>query len=317
MGLSTNFHKMGKTVYLAIAFFVFVVLAVFLLALDDEKDTILIGISPWVANEEYELNVEGFKEALAEAGFKEGENVEFITSNAEGSREEQEKIIASFKEESVDLIYSLTTPGTLVAKELVKDTPIVFSIVTYPVEAGLIDSLEDSGNNLVGTRNYVSPARQFNLFETYYDSLQSLAFVHRKGERNSEIKFSEFKQLLDKRGITLYDVQVTDVSEIRVALQHLSTLDAVYAACDTLIQSGGEQEIIKFAQDNGIPSFTCNKEGINQGAVAGVITDFYELGKISGEKAALILEGAEPSWLRTESPRNERRMINEKGMEFE
>ena len=56
----------------------------------------------------------------------------------------------------MDLVYSLTTPGTAIVKEVLpSDTPIVFSIVTYPADAGLIESFEYSGNNLVGTSNYV------------------------------------------------------------------------------------------------------------------------------------------------------------------
>ena len=41
-----------------------------------------------------------------------------------------------------------------------------------------------------------------------------------------------------------------------------------------------------------------------------VVSDFYALGRASGEKASLILKGAEPKWLRTESPREYYTIVN-------
>ena len=69
----------------------------------------------------------------------------------------QREIAESFREVGVDLVYSLTTPkGQLIMKQILPETtPIVFSIITYPADSGLIESLDYSGNNLVGTSNYV------------------------------------------------------------------------------------------------------------------------------------------------------------------
>ena len=44
----------------------------------------------------------------------------------------------------------------------------------------------------------------------------------------------------------------------------------------------------------------------------GNVADFYSIGKISGNKAALILDGAKPSSLLTESPVEDYLVINTK-----
>ena len=94
----------------------------------------------------------------------------------------QREIVQSFIDAEVDLIFSITTPGTLIAKEMTSEIPIVFSVNTFPVESGVIDSLESSSNNLVGTRNYISVERQYSAFERIYPNTETLAFIHHKDE---------------------------------------------------------------------------------------------------------------------------------------
>ncbi len=272
-----------------------------------------IGISQWVSNTEFERNLQGFKDALKEKGYIEGENVQYLTGISRADKEKQKEIVQSFVSKKVDLIYSLTTAGTLIAKNIVPDIPIVFSIVTYPVEARVIASLANSHNNLVGTRNYVTPSQQYFTFERIYTHTRRLGFIHRKGEPNSIIQLNEFRKLLAKRGIRVIDIAVTDLADLRSQLTlQISRLDSLYSACDTLVQSGGEDIVIEFSIQHKKPSFTCNKDGVLKGALVGNVADFYTIGKISGEKAALILKGAEPKWIPTESPRKPYIMINTK-----
>ena len=275
-----------------------------------------ISIARWVSNPEFDRNIEGFKDGLAENGYVEGKNIKFIIENPQADLEVQQNIVESFVEAEVDLIYSLTTPGTLVAKGVTSRIPIVFSIVTYPLETNVIGSLNSSGNNLVGTRNYVSPSKQYFAFESIYPHTKTLAFVHRKGEPNSVIQYNEFRKLLGDRGLTLLDIAAVDLDDMREQLEsNLDVIDSMYSACDTLIQSGGEEVVIEYSMKYKKPSFTCNKDGVVKGALVGNITDFYTIGKISGEKAALILQGSEPTWLLTESPREDYIIINKKTSE--
>ena len=120
-----------------------------------------IGIAGWGSNPEFRRSIDGFKESLAAKGYIEGENVEFITLNSETDLAVQRQIIERFVAQEVDLIYTLTTFGTLTAMSVTKEIPIVFSVVTYPVESNVIASLASSGNSVVGTRNYIPPSRQF------------------------------------------------------------------------------------------------------------------------------------------------------------
>ncbi|MBI9086092.1 MAG: hypothetical protein JEZ11_21010 [Desulfobacterales bacterium] len=92
--------------------------------------TYKVGISVWTG---YPTSVKGFKEAMNAGGLVEGKNVKYLYGKSGLEREKQYEIARGFKKEQVDLVYSLTTPGTTIIKEIMPHTtPIVFSIVTYP-----------------------------------------------------------------------------------------------------------------------------------------------------------------------------------------
>ncbi len=303
---------LGRRRYWVAATILLIIIGVAFLFSPRQKP-IVIGVAQWGTNPDYARNVQGFKDALAAKGYQENKNIRFLEGNAESNIEKQREIIESFVRAEVSLIYSLTTPGTLVAKGVTKTIPIVFSIVTYPVEANLIRSLESSGNNLVGTRNYISPAQQYFAFERIYPHTKTLAFVHRAGEPNSVIQMNQFKQLLAERKIEVLDISAVDIQDIKTQLDsHLHKIDSLFLSCDTLIQAGGEDVSIAFGKLHRKPVFTCNNIGVSKGALVGNVADLYLIGKMAGEKATLILNGAETNWLHTESQPNENILINQK-----
>ena len=171
-------------------------------------------------------------------------------------------------------MYTLTTPGTLILKELIPNRPIIFSVVTYPVEAGIIESLEYSGNNLVGTRNWVPVEDQLETFLDIVPIVDSLGFIHRTGEPNSTIQLDEMIEIASELDIDVVEIHGSNLAELSDALSNAPEVDALYSACDTLVQSEAEDLIISYALDHKIPSFSCNNTGPLKGDLIGTVADF-------------------------------------------
>lgn len=295
----------GLVAALAIAYIIF-----------SKPKMITVGIARWGSTLEYDRSIMGFKEGLALKGYIEGKNIQFIEKNPEADLAKQHKIIEGFIHQQVDLIFSLTTPGTTIAKALTEKMPspipVVFSVCTYPVESELIASLDHSENNLVGTRNYVPFAKQYYIFEQLFPDTKSLAVVRRIGESNSTNQLKEVKAQLEERGITIIDIAAVDLDDIQRQLEkNVSNIDAIFSTCDTLTHDGGDAIIAEFGKRHKIPSFACNKEGVINGLLVGNIGDFKAIATISGEQAGQIFNGADPSWLKTESPRDSYIVLNE------
>jgi len=258
-----------------------------------------IGLSVWSG---YPQSVKGFKDSLAEQGFIEGKNTQFIYRNANADKQTQNEIAKEFQNQKLDLIYSLTTPGTVIVKDtLDPETPIVFSIVTYPADSGLIESFNYSGNNLVGTSNYVPLVHYVDLLIKLMPDIKKVAIFHRKGEPNSKIQALNLSRLFRRNKIQVIDQQPSSIDEVAsMGKALISQVDAFITTTDTLMQSGGEQALIQLSKQYKVPILSSNKQGIIDGSTFGTVADFYILGKMSGDMAAKILNGqSTPTKLKT------------------
>ncbi len=274
-----------------------------------------IGIARWVNNPLHDKNIEAAKKALALAGYKDGENVRYLEpapSNAD--KVLHRSAIENFVKENVDLIFSVTTGGTLIVKEVTSTIPIVFSAVTHPVETGIVMSLQNSGNNLVGTRNWVLAEEQVAFMLELVPTMRSIGFVHRKNEANSINQLREFLRISTPLGITVVPIESATLAEIRPALvMARSQIQALYSACDSLIQGQqGDDIVIAYALEERLPDFACVESGVLKGSLAGIVADFAQTGQLAGEKAALILDGASPSSLETNTVARPFIYINQK-----
>ena len=252
------------------------------------EESYKIGLAVWSG---YPESVDGFKAGLSAAGLIEGKNVQFLYGKKGADKNLQRMVAEEFRTENTDLIYSLTTPGTVIIKNVIPpETPIVFSIVTYPADSGLIESFEYSGNNLVGTSNYVPIRHYIFLAQLLLPDIKNVAIFHRKGEPNSQIQTANMIRLLKKTGIKVINREPENLQQIKEMAQELvGKVDLFMTTTDTLMQSGGENILIDISLANKIPILSSNKSGIEQGSTFGPVVDFHTLGKMAGDKAAKIL----------------------------
>ncbi len=275
-------NNTGKTFFVFVAF-IFMFFCPQVLATEYK-----IGLATWSG---YPQCVQGFKDALASRGLVEGKQLTFIQGEVGADKILQRKVANNLKRQNIDLVFSLTTPGTTIIKEVIPtNTPIVFSIVTYPADSGLIESFEYSGNNLVGTSNYVPLSHSIDLLLGVLPTTKSIAIFHRKGEPNSKIQTANLYRYFKKKGIKVTDVSVESIKELKMkAMTLVNDVDVFVTTTDTLIQGGGELALIELSLTHKIPILSANKKGIEQGATFGVVADFYQLGNMAGKMAADIL----------------------------
>jgi len=247
-----------------------------------------IGLAVWSG---YPECVQGFKDALASKGLNAGKNLTYLQGAVGANKALQVQVAQQFSAKKVDLVFSLTTPGTTIVKNIMPTTtPVVFSIVTYPADSGLIESFEYSGNNLVGTSNYVPLFHSIKLLLAIQPHTKTVAIFHRKGEPNSKIQTANLYRFFKKKKIKVIDVEAENIADLTSkALTLVKQADAFITTTDTLMQSGGEQALIKLSLAHKIPILSSNKKGIEQGSTFGVVADFYQLGNMAGNMAANIL----------------------------
>ena len=119
-----------------------------------------VGISQFVEHPSLDSAREGFLAALEEGGYTEGENLTVDLQNASGDQGTSTSIASNMASSDADLVLAIATPSAQGLAQSVTDRPVLFTAVTDPVEAGLVDSLESPGGNVTGTTDMNPVAEQ-------------------------------------------------------------------------------------------------------------------------------------------------------------
>jgi len=87
---------------------------------------------------------------LRDLGYIEGKNTAYEYRFADDKLDRLPALADELVRLKVDVIHTPGTPGALALKKATQTIPIVFSDVTDPVAAGLVDSLARPGGNITG-----------------------------------------------------------------------------------------------------------------------------------------------------------------------
>src|SRR5699024_1284512 len=115
-----------------------------------------------------QISLDEAREGFIDEMEKNNIEVEYIDKSENGDVSLTTTVPQKMVSEDVDLIYAIATPAAQGAKNVVKDIPIVFSAVTDPVGAGLVESVESPGANVSGISDYIDPQGQIETFLKLY-----------------------------------------------------------------------------------------------------------------------------------------------------
>jgi putative ABC transport system substrate-binding protein len=111
-----------------------------------------------------------FPDALRQLGHNEGGNLVIEWRWANGKSADLPELAADLVRSKVEIIVARQNPPIQAAMRATKDIPIVMFNGTYPVEAGLVESLARPGGNVTGTA-YMS----IEVIGKYVEILKELA----------------------------------------------------------------------------------------------------------------------------------------------
>ena len=259
-----------------------------------EETKYKIGLTQFMTHPAANAGRYGFIDALADAGYVEGENVSYDYRNPEGDPTLEQAIAKRFVDDEVDVIFSF---GTRISQQCVEaakgtDIPVVFCGITDPVYAELVSSWDHPGENVTGTSDMIEVDSTVDLILQIVPDLDKLGTVYNASEPNSVVLVEDLNEVCDALGITVVERTVATTADIELASQSLAAeeVDAIWVGTDNTVVSGLEA-LIKVCEDNMIPLFPSDDPSIEKGGIACLGFDYYDVGYQAGEMAVKILDG--------------------------
>ena len=242
--------------------------------------------------------------------------MKFDEQNAQGDQATATSIAAKFAEADHDLILAIATPSAQAIAQSIVDTPVLFTSVTDPVSAQLVDSLDAPGSNLTGTTDMNPVEEQIKLVKQFTPKAKSIGIIYSSGEVNSEVQVKLAKTIAESEGLSVKETTITNSAEVQQAAQDLAgTVDAIYVPTDNTVVSAFAS-VVQAAEDAKIPLIAGEADSVAHGALATYGIDYTTLGYQTGQMAIKILtEGADPATMPVESQTEYELTVNKTTLE--
>lgn len=240
---------------------------------------------------------------LAQQGYVEGENIEIDLQNAQGEQRNL-KTISQQLAESSDVVLAIARPSAQSLANTTQTTPVIFSAVTDPVSAKLVESREHPGGNVTGTSDQSSDAisTQINLIKKVLPKAKTIGILYTQSEPNSVVQKDEAKRLLKEKGFTVVEKTILDSNNVKAAAESLmAEVDMVFVPTDNIISLTMET-VKQVSIKHKVPVFGGSTEMIAVGGLYNYGSNYEELGRQTARMLIRVLKGEKPENIAVELP---------------
>ncbi len=258
----------------------------------DDVTTYTIGICNYVDDASLNQIVDNIRQRLSE--IEKDNDVKFVIKydNCQADANVMSQIISGFIADKVDLMVGVATPVAMKMQSATESNkiPVVFAAVSDPVAAELVTSLENPGDNITGTSDYLDTNSVFNLVFATKPDAKKIGLLYDLGQESSTTAIADAKKYLDSKGVAYVEKTGTNTDEIKQAANALIAegVDAVFTPSDNTVMKA-QLAIYESLTEAGIPQFTGADSFALNGAFLGYGVDYANLGKETADMIADIL----------------------------
>ena len=270
--------------------------------------TFKIGSAVILSHPALQAAEDGFKEVLTEKGIK----FTIDSKNAQGESSNASTIASGFAaDKDIDLILAISTPIALAMATAEKERPILFTAVTDPVRDGLVPSWDQAGTNITGTSDLNPEAKPVTLVTQAVPTAKTIGVLYSSSESNSLAQVEAYQtEAASLSGVTIKPQGITAAAEISAGLEALKGVDAILIPTDNTVVAA-IASVISFGRENKIPVFCADTSTVSLGTVATRGLSYHDLGRRTGEMAAMILlDGVAINTIKPEATTSTELLVN-------
>jgi ABC-type uncharacterized transport system substrate-binding protein len=237
----------------------------------------------------------GARDAFRDAGLVEGRDIVITVRNANGDMPTVSSMVDAAVTAHADLLLTFSSPTLQAAIQRAHDTPIVFTYVANAFAAGAGRSNVDHLPNVTGLYMPGAYEEMIDLVRTYLPNARRFGTVYVPSEVNTVFHRDSMLRATAARGVELKVMAAnssTEVADAAMALA-ISGVDAICQLPGNLTASAFPA-IRQAARQARVPLFAFQGAPVYDGALAGVVRDYYDGGREAAGLAVRILRGESP-----------------------
>src|SRR5713226_10655887 len=160
--------------------------------------------------------LEAFRQGLRELGYVEGQNIALEPRWAEGKYDRYPALAADLVRLKVHVIVAIGGAATKATKQVTSTIPIVMSLVTEPVESGLVASLARPGANVTGTSMMAADlvGKQFEVLKQAMPEVSRVALLWNPANPGGAAQLREAEAAARVVGVRLQALEARGPQEI-------------------------------------------------------------------------------------------------------
>ncbi|MGU7937747.1 ABC transporter substrate binding protein [Streptococcus suis] len=274
------------------------------------SDVVKVGVLQYMEHESLTAAREGFVAELEANGYKEGKKLVLDYQNAQGDQANLQTISEQLIDGN-DIVLAIATPSAQSLAIVSTETPIVFTAVTDPLSADLVESIEKPGGLLTGTSDQAPIDKQVELLGQAVPDAKTVGILYTTSERNSEVQVEQAKELLEKAGYKVVVKGITSSNEVQDAATSLmKDVDALFIPTDNTVASTMTM-IGELSVEHKVPVIGGSTDMVDEGGLLTYGTNYEALGRQTAKMAIKIIEGANVSETAVEYPETVSLHVNE------
>lgn len=199
----------------------------------------------------------------------------------------------------VDVIVPIATPVAMIMQNATADNqiPVVFSAVSDPVGAGLVESMEAPGSNITGTSDALDTEAVMDLMFAADPDIKKVGLLYSKSEDASTQPVKDATAYCAAKGVVVEEKTGTTNDEVSLAADALIAdgCDAVFTPTDNTVMTA-ELAIYEKFIEAGIPHYCGADSFALNGAFLGYGVNYEELGTATADMVVdILVNGADPA----------------------
>ena len=259
-----------------------------------DADVKTIGVIQFTTVPSLDNCYTGFLKGLADEGFEDGKNIRIDFQNANAEVSTADTQAQTMAQKKYDLVGAIATPAAMSAYGACKANgiPVVFTAVSDPVSAQLVESLDKSGTICTGSSDQLPLEAQVQMIRAFLPNAKKIGILYTTSEPNSITDLEKITAIAPKYDFEIEAIGVTNSSEVATGAESLvaAGVDCINNFTDNNVVNN-LPSVLQATTKAGIPVFGSEEGQVYDGCLASVSIDYVALGEETGKIAGKILKG--------------------------